>query len=89
MLALNIFIIKRVEGNVIEDTYISSGSYADNNNSGKNFIGANKDASRPLCKFDFSNILSDAGFAENKRTGKVEFTFQFVEGAESITALSS
>ena len=77
----------RVEGNIIEDTYIAAGSsYADNNNSNKDFVGANKNSSRPLFKFNFSNILSDSGFAENKRVGKVEFTFEFVEGADTITA---
>lgn len=79
----------RVEGNVVEDTYISAGNYAGNNNEGKDFIGANKDSSRPLFKFDFSNILSDSGFASNKRSGKVEFTFAFVEGADSITGDTS
>lgn len=74
-----------VEGNIIADTYIGSGNYADNNNSTKDFVGANKDASRPLFKFNIANILSDPGFEANKNFGKFEFTFEFVEGAASIT----
>ena len=74
-----------VEGNIIADTYIGAGNYADNNNSTKDFVGANKDASRPLFKFNIANILSDPGFEANKNFGKFEFTFEFVEGAASIT----
>ena len=75
-----------VEGNIIADTYIGSGNYADNNNSTKDFVGANKDASRPLFKFNIANILSDPGFEANKNFGKFEFTFEFVDGATSITS---
>ncbi len=75
-----------VEGNVIADTYVSSGSYADNNNAAKSFVGANKNSSRPIFKFNVANILSDPGFEANKNSGKFEFTFTFVEGASTITA---
>ena len=76
-----------VEGNIIGDTYIlSGGSNGDINQEGKEYIGANKDASRPLFKFNVANILSDPGFAENKNNGKFEFTFTFYGGGSSITA---
>ena len=76
-----------VEGNIIGDTYIlSGGSNGDINQEGKDYIGANKNASRPLFKFNVANILSDPGFAENKNNGKFEFTFTFYEGGSSITA---
>ena len=76
-----------VEGNIIGDTYISAGSsYGDKNQEGKDYVGANKNSSRPLFKFNIANILSDPGFAENKNNGKFEFTFTFYEGGSAITA---
>ncbi|MBQ8414245.1 MAG: acetylxylan esterase [Clostridia bacterium] len=73
-----------IEGTVEADTYINSSS-KENSGNDKDYIGANKNASRPIIKFNFSNILSDPGFEANKNIGKIEITFEFVEGASSIT----
>ena len=74
-----------IEGTIEADTYINSTS-KDNPGNQKDYIGANKNASRPIIKLNFSNILSDPGFDANKNIGKVEVTFEFVDGASSITA---
>ena len=74
-----------IEGNIIADTYISSGSYADNNNAGKTYIGTNKNSSRPLLKYNFANILSDPASQTQKANAKVEFTFTIAEGGENLS----
>lgn len=78
-----------IEGTIVADTYVSSGEYANNNNASKTYVGAYKNASRPIFKFSFANILSDPGFQANKNNGKVEFTFTFVKGAENVTATTT
>lgn len=74
-----------IEGTVEADTYVNSSS-KDNTNDQKDYLGANKNASRPIIKFNFSNILSDPSFEANKNIGKIEITFAFVDGAANITA---
>ena len=76
-----------MEGTIVEDTYISaSNSTAKNNNyASSTYIGTKKDTSRPLFKFNLSNILTYSMFEENKDDGILEFTFSFVDGASNIT----
>ncbi len=74
-----------IEGTVEADTYINSSS-KENSGDQKDYIGANKNASRPIIKFNFSNILSNPAFEANKNIGKIEITFEFVDGAANITA---
>ena len=75
-----------MEGTIVADTYISASnaSAKDKNYANLTYVGTKKDTSRPLFKFNFSNILTYSMFEENKEDGIVEFTFSFYEGASSI-----
>jgi hypothetical protein len=75
-----------MEGTIVADTYISASnsSAKDKNYANLTYVGTKKDTSRPLFKFNFSNILTYSMFEENKEDGIVEFTFSFYEGATSI-----
>ncbi len=75
-----------IEGNIVADTYIASGTYADDNRAGRDFVGTNKNGSRPLFMYNLSLLLSDPAVQTYRETAKVEFTFTITEGAESITA---
>ena len=76
--------IERIEGEVVEDTYI----YSDNkptNYVDSVYIGTNKDSVRPLIKYNFAGIMNSLGFEHKKDNAKVEFTFAFHAGAEKLT----
>ena len=75
-----------MEGTIVEDTYISASNATakDNNYSSATYVGTKKDTSRPLFKFNISNILTYSMFEENKEDGIMEFTFSFVDGSSSI-----
>lgn len=75
-----------IEGNIVADTYIASGTYADDNRAGRDFVGTSKNGSRPLFMYNLSLLLSDPAVQTYRETAKVEFTFTITEGAESITA---
>ena len=77
-----------VEGTVVSDTYIAAFNSASKDNSYEDLdtLATNKNNGRPIIIFNLSNILADNGFEKNKATGKIEFTFAFVEGGSSITA---
>ena len=69
-----------LNGTLVEDTYV----FSDKKNdvfSDKEAMGTNSGNFRVYLKFDFSNILADTYFAENKDDAKVQFTFTIVEGA--------
>ena len=76
--------IERIEGEVVEDTYI----YSDNkptNYVDSVYIGTNKDSVRPFIKYNFAGIMNSLGFEHKKDNAKVEFTFAFYAGAEKLT----
>ena len=76
----------KIEGVVVEDTFIWSGSkYADENYVDRDYINTNKNSYRPIIKFNFSNFFGAGGFEANKNNAKVEFTFAIVDGASNIT----
>ena len=75
-----------IEGNIIADTYIASGTYADDNRAGRDFVGTNKNGSRPIFMYNLANILADPAVQNYRDTAKVEFTFTITEGADLITA---
>lgn len=77
-----------VEGTVVADTYVAAfnASSKDKSYEDLDTIATNKSNGRPIIVFNLSNILSDSGFEQNKATGKIEFTFAFVEGGENISA---
>lgn len=69
-----------LNGTLVEDTYV----FSDKKNdvfSDKEAMGTNSGNFRVYLKFNFSNILADTYFAENKDDAKVQFTFTIVEGA--------
>ena len=69
-----------LNGTLVEDTYV----FSDKKNDvffEKEAMGTNSGNFRVYLKFDFSNILADTYFAENKDDAKVQFTFTIVEGA--------
>ena len=71
-----------IEGTVMEDTYISSGT---STNADKTYIGTNND-SRPLIMFNFSNFFSAGGFEANKANATVEFRFAITKNAANIVS---
>ena len=77
-----------IEGTVVSDTYIAAFNSASKNNSYEDLetLATNKNNGRPIIIFNLSNILADNGFEKNKSTGKIEFTFAFVEGGSIINA---
>ena len=76
-----------IEGVVVEDTFILSGSsYADNNYIDSVYLGTYKNSTRPIIKFNFSNFFGAGGFEANKANATVEFTFAITEGASKINS---
>jgi hypothetical protein len=47
-----------IEGNIVADTYLASGSSADKNREDQTYLGTNKNASRPLIMYNLALILS-------------------------------
>lgn len=76
-----------MEGTIVEDTYVSAMNAESKakNYSTSGTIGTNKNASRPLFKFSFENILSFGDFATYKDTAKIEFKFSVCKGMNNIT----
>ena len=69
-----------LNGALLEDTYV----FSDKKNDAffeKEAMGTNSGNFRVYLKFDFSDVLADSYFAENKDDAKVQFTFTIVEGA--------
>lgn len=78
-----------IEGNIVADTYLASGSSADKNREDQTYLGTNKNASRPLIMYNLALILSEPAVEQYRESAKVEFTFTITEGADTLTADTS
>ena len=78
-----------IEGNIVADTYLASGSSADKNREDQTYLGTNKNASRPLIMYNLALILSEPAAEQYRESAKVEFTFTITEGADTLTADTS
>ena len=74
-------------GSIVEDTYVACNSATAKNadySTSKTGLGTYSEYYRAYFKFDFSKILSNADFAANKDSGKIQISFAISNGADSI-----
>ena len=78
-----------IEGNIVADTYLASGSSADKNREDQTYLGTNKNASRPLIMYNLALILSEPAVEQYRESAKVEFTFTITEGADILSSVTT
>ena len=74
-----------IEGNIIADTFLASGSYANDTRADRDYVGTYKESSRPIFMYNFALILSESAVETYRGSAKVEFTFTIIEGGDSLT----